>query len=129
MYWPIGPAKAYEQQLPIANALHSETDITTPLVASVNSSFDARDAPLHVGDDSVQISDTSPPQTATESTVSGLHQGLISSGEALNHDDGSIHDIGASRSGHLFATITRTTLTVWQTKVPTIFAPALSCFA
>ena len=46
--------------------------------------------------------------------------------DQLVEDDvhGNIVAIRVTRSGHLFATITRTTLTIWQTKVCSLFLHA-----
>ncbi|KAJ4301820.1 WD40 repeat protein [Kalmusia sp. IMI 367209] len=55
------------------------------------------------------------------------HPSDLKAGERLAEDDitGEILAIKVTRSGHMFATITRSTLTIWQTKPTAILASVL----
>lgn len=46
-------------------------------------------------------------------------------GQADGHDEQEIIDVRLARGGHLFATITHSSLSIWQTKVSRF--PFLSC--
>jgi hypothetical protein len=90
MYWPIGPPKAY------ALARHRTT--TPPLNSHDGSESSRDDAP----------SDTVSEEEAEREKVNG--------GSDTHEGDNEILAARISRGGSVFATITRSQLTVWQTK-------------
>jgi hypothetical protein len=47
----------------------------------------------------------------------GSEEELFQNGEEHSVDDGSLLELQISRGGHLFASITSTTLDIWQTSV------------
>lgn len=109
MYWPIGPAKAYEQRLPTHSSLRFNDGADTLVISADGTTETNGDVGASNGSDHGSI----------PRTVNGTHRRGKSQAEPLEQDDGSILDLGVSKAGHIFATITRTTLTVWQTRVAT----------
>lgn len=126
MFWPIGSPRVYatsQRQLPPERRITSDdgTNTTAP-PAAVNGKHH-EPAPAHAAqpkpaDDDVEHDATvtqgpngSAPQTS--SATNGNLQGT----DAETDVDGEIIALRVARNGQLFATITHSTLTVWQTKV------------
>ncbi|KAI9738573.1 MAG: hypothetical protein M1834_008077 [Cirrosporium novae-zelandiae] len=57
-----------------------------------------------------------------ESVIEGAATEVNSNVSPPVHDDGTIVGLRASRSGHVFATITKTSLTVWQSRPTAVLA-------
>lgn len=109
MYWPIGPAKAYEQRLPTHSALRSND--------GVDALPDGAEGTSQTNGDRQASNGSAHGSPEARRTVNGSHRRGKSQAEPSEQDDGYILDLAVSRAGHIFATITRTTLTVWQTRV------------
>lgn len=129
MYWPVGVPSVYEQDLPLDNrpvshdgldAIHEEgpqESLKPPHTAHASSALD---------DDGISPTSTPPVPDAPEDQLTrarlAKHTRKHSRSPSLNtpalqiYDKGDIIDARPSRSGHLFATITRTSLAIWQTK-------------
>lgn len=119
MYWPIGPAKAYEQRLPTASSTLSHDGLATPRNPEKEDALEsAPNGPSTPSNSSAQSSNAVSPEATNTRQVNGKHGRRQSGTSAIDHDDASILDLAVSKSGSVFATITRTTLTIWQTKVP-----------
>ena len=121
-YWPISSPSVF------AAAKHTHPERTQTSHDGAEPTSDARrhgvegDGPESSVTDSEELdeSDESAVQSGREvkekivQPKSTLHRGT----EQLPEDDVSSNIIGikVTRSGHMFATITRSTLTIWQTK-------------
>lgn len=115
MYWPLGAPRSYAQQLPLELSQISRDGI--------------EDSPPPVEDGGVtgdEINNENTVNTTSQHThAEHSHQGSQAerdvngpSKEAENlTDDGKILSLRVSRYGHIFATITSSSLTVWQTQV------------
>lgn len=101
MYWPIGAPKTY------AASKQSPPERSRSEVAS-NDGLDAQvDA---TQDDNIQAS-----QQHESGSVHEPFQN-VSSSEIGSPSAQEIVDVKIARGGHLFASITKSSLTVWQTK-------------
>ena len=104
MYWPIGAPKTY------AASKHVIAARSTRLVAS-NDGLDTTGGTKQ---------DDGPLDTGAEEKQSSLHgQGSPAESSPGSGSSGSqdIVDVKIARGGHIFASITDSSLTVWQTKV------------
>lgn len=115
MYWPLGAPRSYAQQLPLdlsqASADGLQDASNTAEVEEV--------AVENVGekDDSSRLQEESQ-QSQQEHTIDNGVNGLSKEAEDIS-DDGRILSLRVSRYGHIFTTITSSSLTVWQTQVST----------
>ena len=123
MYWPIGAPRIYEQQLPTKLASTSDDGLDTSRRARKSKSGDRR-----VKEERERSSSANPGPTSIseldrndDSPRGDLSpengQNSKAEDDAKANDDGSILCLRVPRTGHTFATITRNSLTVWQTKV------------
>jgi hypothetical protein len=114
MYWPVGAPKIY------AASNHE----LAPSAKRVDKPDDPADATEYADDDENNAGNGNPdakesgsrskkPRTSDPSSRS-IDQLALRRDE---HVGGEIIGVRLGRNGHLFATITRCTLTVWQTKV------------
>lgn len=123
MYWPTGLPSVYNQELPLdrgrvshdgLDAIHEEEPMSEP-------------ASEQQPDTALPVESSQSPQVTEQQNVplkpaaqhsrvpSTTNQnGLLASSEV---DDGAIISARCSRTGHIFATITATSLTIWQAKV------------
>jgi RAB6A-GEF complex partner protein 1 len=121
MYWPIGVPSIFattRHELHPKQQTISDDGLTTPRNKSLDkgAAFTGEEE-----DDAQQQSQTNGNEEKKvarrvsengSSTSNGTSQG-----EAEKDPGGEIVGIAVARSGHMFITITRSTLTVWQTKV------------
>lgn len=130
MYWPIGAPSVYEQDIPTL-----KSDVTNdglPRSPSQQPESLIPDLEKHSVADSNSLQNLEPATNGTGVGSHGSHldHRLDRNGSAnerpqrdyfklkSNESDGStILGVKSSRAGHIFATITREALTVWQTKV------------
>ncbi|KAB2577530.1 Ribosome control protein 1 [Lasiodiplodia theobromae] len=134
MFWPIGSPRVYatsQRQLPPERRITSDDGVNNEAPpAAVNGKHHepdhARAAQQKPRDDSAEHDATvtqgpngSAPQTST--ATNGSLQGT----DAEADIDGEIIALRVARSGQLFATITRSTLTIWQTKPTAVLASVL----
>jgi RAB6A-GEF complex partner protein 1 len=115
MYWPIGAPRLYAAgKQDLVHAEHNENGI------AVETTIQSQ------GDQTEKNSSTAPIAPPRETTSTQLRKASrrptllrnVNSGGAFEDDlSGEIVGMRLSRNGHLFVTITSTTLTVWQTKV------------
>lgn len=134
MFWPIGSPRVYatsQRQLPPERRITSDDGVNSqPPPAAVNGKHhepeSAHAAQLRPADDDTECDATvtqgpngSAPQTS--SAANGSLQG----NDAETDVDGEIIALRVARNGQLFATITRSTLTIWQTKPTAVLASVL----
>lgn len=120
MYWPIGAPRNYAQQLPLELSHAEEDDTQESHRIAVTEAHDA-----HEGADSEHAgnegnSHTPQHSEAEKSPVHRVNGGAIAQerqDSRISIDDGKILSMRVSRHGHLFATITSSSLTVWQAQV------------
>lgn len=118
MYWPLGAPRRYAQQLPLelsqlsANGIDDAAHIGQD--AQVENELDSVEKKLEtIGQQDVL--EQSHRDCEVKEHVNGVAK------EAERHTDGGrILSLKVSRHGHLFATITSSSLTVWQTQVSTL---------
>ena len=111
MYWPIGAPRSYEQQLPTKHAILSDDGYARSRSKSAEGKRTAKNENGDVPEGAEQGEEASQKVDA-ESYPEPDNE------EAANKsDDGGIIGVRVSRVGSTFATITKTSLTVWQTKV------------
>lgn len=116
MYWPIGPPKAY--------ALSKTRAVEQP-----QESHDGSDKNSEKEADSTNVLGLEEGEvngSLDADSGSSLEEGGSNTERTSSHDSGDVHtndeeilDAKVSRGGSVFATITRSSLTVWQTK-PTV---------
>lgn len=136
MYWPIGAPRIYAagNSKPPKDRVHeleddAESHETTESSGSyLNGSTAAPDTAQDDEDASAGLLTASTPVTTGDKAVERDAQRRLSaralriledgSGDAINQAEKE-HILGLrmSRSGHLFAVITATSMTIWQTKV------------
>lgn len=124
MYWPLGAPRSYAQQLPLElsklssdglKALVAVQGRNTPEVVDKQEDSEETLAENGVGKGEQQESISSQGQ---ENESSRHEEAQDSAHEQPGvADDGRVISMRASRHGHLFATITSSSLTVWQTQV------------
>ncbi|KAB8339061.1 hypothetical protein FH972_021997 [Carpinus fangiana] len=128
MYWPTGLPSVYDQELPFdhrrishdgLDAIHEEEHEASSRITSPEPNL------LEKGTEYPQVEEPQllntadqhdpqgPPSRHSRNRSSAVHNGLSAS---LDADDGAIIDARCSRTAHVFATITKTSLVVWQTK-------------
>ncbi|KAK8240168.1 RIC1-domain-containing protein [Phyllosticta capitalensis] len=129
MYWPIGSPRVYAtSQRQLTRELRTTTDDgidTAPASTRPDSSSSPpRHAPGNANDDSVTQGQNGPAQrlSGASASTNGTLQG---SGDVEGNIDGEIVALRMSRGGQVFATITRSTLTIWQTKPTAVLASVL----
>jgi hypothetical protein len=103
MYWPLGAPRSYVQQLPLELSSPDPDDsLAVP-----------NETPRTSVDETTSVENHGPKDDANaQDGARASEQGT----KALN-DNGNIMCLRASRHGHIFATITTSSLTVWQTQV------------
>jgi RAB6A-GEF complex partner protein 1 len=102
MYWPIGAPRLYAAgKLDLGHAETNESDITVESTT----------------DKIITAKETTSTHTRKASRRPTLLRNANSGGAYGDDLSGEIVGMKLSRNGHLFVTITATTLTVWQTKV------------
>lgn len=111
MYWPIGPAKAYQQHLPpdLSEPIHDGLDLSRKTRQKARHAQRAAMLEAHDGARNEGTPRAGEEKSTTESTGTRISDAGV--------EDGAIIGLCVSRHGHIFATITKTTLTVWLTKV------------
>ena len=135
MYWPIGAPRIYAAS---NHALSREPTLLASDDADSKASLLESSLPDSDRDSEAVVAVTGEPKeggrTAQDPATKGKNKevsdpqsrpdtprdrdGVEDGSDApLTQDDGAIIALRASRSGHLFATITTTTLTIWQTRV------------
>jgi len=115
MYWPLGAPRSYAQQLPLELSQISRDGIENSPRAAQNS-----DVADEQNNNENNVNTTSQHAHSKQSHQDSQAEGDINgpSNEAENTtDDGKILSLRVSRYGHIFATITSSSLTVWQTQV------------
>lgn len=123
MYWPLGAPKTYAQ--PLSIGLGTTTDDGLPLSIQDEGTATSVDRAGSNQSSAVTIEDEAPVHRHVRSGSRDIaqpharqenHEGFP---KALKNtsDNGVVIGMRVARSGHLFATITRSALTVWQTKV------------
>ena len=130
-YWPISAPSVYatsKQKLPEACIATSDDGVSHPgqLQTYPGASYDAQD------EDPESIESSADPVTEDEDEDAKQRQRRMDDDEkkstatkdvppkeSFSEEDisGEIIGIRVTRSGHMFATITHSTLTIWQTKV------------
>ena len=130
MYWPISSPSVYEQELPIQNRIlsydgvedGSKSETSTDLLGEKLS---------HSSIEEQIVKDYSPePESSQISSNSGSAQSHHQKAKETNQDPWNVVEeqrgpneevlgVCNARSSHLFATITRESLSIWQTKVLT----------
>jgi hypothetical protein len=128
MYWPIGAPRVYAASKQELSALHdssttsSDEDAADPI--QINTTQLATEQAID--DDEDELEERKP--TAGTTKAPGKQAAKPAAAENKDktgfepEDDpgGEIVGLRVSRSGHIFATITRSTLTIWQTKVRSV---------
>lgn len=131
MYWPIAAPRVYVARVPPpAVPIDYDSEGSAELVRhrlsvssaaddpdqndSVKGSTEDEDEGRKVGEKEVE-DEESLPDTPSASSRGNQHQNSTNSSpnEELSH----IIALRVARNGHLFATVTKTELTIWQTKV------------
>jgi len=118
MYWPLGAPRSYAQQLPLELSQSSVEGVDVAAHLNQDAQVDNE-----VGKVESKL-DTNGEQDDSEKShqdfqVEGRVNGVAK--EAKNNaDGGKILSLKVSPYGHLFATITSSSLTVWQTQVSTL---------
>ena len=123
-YWPLSSPSVFaatKETLPDPDRTHISDDgapapRSTPDVDHESSLDDGTQSSFAGSEDTEDDNGSSEEQLPLKEKGSG--QRLRQHGTQLPEDDvsGEIIGIKVTRSGHMFATITRATLTVWQTK-------------
>ncbi|KAK5168400.1 WD40 repeat protein [Saxophila tyrrhenica] len=109
MYWPIGAPKVY------ALSKHA-----TPRSAVTESHDGAESSEPSASSEAKESIDTgSESRESSQSRSTATNGEIASNGNDVIAREGSILDAKVSRGGAIFATITRSSLTIWQTK-PTV---------
>ncbi len=103
MYWPIGGPRAYEQELPNHPSQLSHDGINGPEKKSIRTI--SQDAIVYNGPSRSPVDQTTKKNSWETTSIPD------------QEDNGDIIGMRVARQGHLFATITFSSLTVWQTKV------------
>ena len=138
MYWPIGTPRVYatsSSRAPGFNLFVSNDGLSASPHDSDPASPSPGDAPsrLAAAHDDIEIHPPPTPITPITPAVqsvehddnplnSALGGSSVSGAGALPLKD-PVLALRVSRAGHLFAVITATSITVWQTKVPLIALP------
>ena len=130
MYWPIGAPSIYEQDLRIPDGALSDDGLNQstqqksesliPDLEKQNVSPSGSPPDDEGGTNGISTDDDGPQTQSQEDTngfVGGTFKEKSPGVNAQRRDDSAIIGVKSSRTGHLFVTITRTTLSVWQTKV------------
>ena len=131
MYWPIGAPRIYAASLqrpPKSRSLesddgaesqHSEDDEDGPLIETRRASEEANEG--NADSNSNAKPEEKPRINVASSQTSARKVESCPMSNESNFEEGAenetIIDLRASRTGHVFATITPTSLTVWQTRV------------
>ncbi|KAK8166845.1 RIC1-domain-containing protein [Phyllosticta citrichinensis] len=124
MYWPIGSPRVYAtSQRQLARELRATTDDGID-AAPDSSSSPPRHAPGNAQDNLVTQGQNGTAQRflSASASTNGTLQG---SSDVEANIEGEIVAMRMSRSGQLFATITRSTLSIWQTKPTAVLASVL----
>lgn len=119
MYWPLSAPRIYSANIPSSppSALNSPT------------TYESDDGlPSPGAEQGEQHEDNSNAGTEhdTDGETSGKHSEMVRESKGKEREDGDaegdegegILDIQVSRNGFIFATITRSDLTIWQSRVP-----------
>lgn len=129
MYWPIGPARALEQRLPTHTELWSHDDPESPSGTRTGLKGEVQDNGIQQELRSSHASNQAASPTTKRFAAANGHSNGKANTDSLDHDDGHILELEAARGGQIFATITRTSLSVWQTKVQLFSGTDWSCSA
>ncbi|KAF2085114.1 RIC1-domain-containing protein [Saccharata proteae CBS 121410] len=124
MYWPIGSPQVYaatQHQLPAELRATSDDNATSTDSSARPETSPNGDSRAHDDDAHGHVAAQQGPSGSLAEIPNGTRQGS----EAEGHIHGEIIGLRVARSGHLFATLTRTTLTIWQTKPTAILASVL----
>ncbi|EOD52114.1 putative duf1339 domain protein [Neofusicoccum parvum UCRNP2] len=134
MFWPIGSPRVYatsQRQLPPERRITSDDGVNSqPPPAAVNGRHhepeSAHAAQLRPADDDAErdATVTQGPNGSAPQTSSAAN-GSLQGNDAETDVDGEIIALRVARNGQLFATITRSTLTIWQTKPTAVLASVL----
>lgn len=125
MYWPIGLPRIYAASSSKAEPgriFESEDDAESRVTTEI-STLNLEDTSSSSTTDSIWMAPATPstPHITRVDDVSSLkphnENENVLERSFRQIDKGPIRDVKISRTGHLFATITSTTLTIWQTKV------------
>lgn len=127
MYWPIGTPKAFA----ITNNVAAVSiDISPDLSSNANNT-----TTLELPESQLGFVENALPQTPitpltpavhpiqyedVRSTTERLHRETPATPDAISTKE-PIRALRISRSGHIFAVITATTMTIWQTKVQYLY--------
>jgi RAB6A-GEF complex partner protein 1 len=136
MYWPIGAPRIYaasNKKAPKRQIIHSDDDAENHgnFARRGSRASASRSSPHTAQDEDETASELVPPSTPLTTGVGPVEheaQRRLSTRSAVNPEDdledrivqaekSPILSLKISRSGHLFAVITSTSLTIWQTKV------------
>jgi len=115
MYWPLGAPRSYAQHLPLELSRVSRDGTDDASLAARDG--DVADDEIDEGD---EVNTNNQHMHSKQSHQDSQAEGDVNdpSKEAENiADDGKILSLRISRYGHIFATITSSSLTVWQTQV------------
>ncbi|KAI1339582.1 DUF1339 domain protein [Xylariaceae sp. FL0016] len=141
MYWPIGTPKVYATTTaqPLArphlvvshDGLASSSSSSAAIDEAVSPNVDSRDPKGNSGLDA-PIPTTPLPKTPATPGINSVEHDIFNDASAQSSEQGlqqpagialptaePILSLKVSRSGHLFAVITASTMTIWQTK-PTV---------
>jgi hypothetical protein len=137
MYWPIGAPRIYAASkhelhpkhttITSDDGLEAQGHVQTPNAETENTNGTATHDQGGDDDDEESVEDEKFNGNAKAASATGS-EGKLPAAEALKGDGtspqsadddpgGEIVGLKVTRSGHMFATITQGTLTVWQTKV------------
>jgi len=125
MYWPIGVPCIFAVSKHDLDHKQTTSDdgVTTPTLPK--KSLDKEIAANEEEDsapDSTQANGNETKKPGRRASENGTSKSNgTSKDEAEKDPGGEIVGIAVARSGHMFITITRSTLTVWQTKVAVTF--------
>lgn len=130
MFWPIGSPRVYatsQRQLPRERHITSNDGVNSEAPpAAVNGkrhetapAYADADAaqPKPLGDNAEHDAPVTQGPNGSAPQASSTTNGAVQGTDAETDVDGEIIALRVARNGQLFATITRSTLTIWQTKV------------
>ena len=133
MYWPIGAPCVYDQAIPLSPDAFSQDGLESPTdLIATDLRNDPQSRPFSSGEEgqdlephAVETILSSNGQAQDQMRWEDSHDTPEKSRERRRTvtDNGEIIGMQCSRTGHLIVTVTRTSVTVWQSKVHDFHKP------